>query len=381
MIALSASLIVAGPAAALSEDGSGTNVRLFGAVGDGYADDTRAFQQAIAAASDHGLVVLPDGKFRLNDTIVITKPVKIVGTGFATQIFNGNDKTLFQLVNVNNVEIRDLYLGSSSTQFGVSLIELVNSHHNQINNVTMLGGYYGLHLKGSLLNTVIDLRSGENFGGFFVKTSETTTWVMGESYNQISANANTFIAPVLEGGVNGIVMTDNNFAQGSIHIFGGTMEGITGTALTFQNTGLNSSVTGVHFEGNGVDIVTQAASNIRISSIVSVTPGQINLVGDSRNVSITDSIANNIHIDIGDAIYPGGSLGAGTGTGAKRIILQNITTCVSLPSVISPKPTGDNYFGGLPNGPSSPQIPNPAEGGAFRKDIVYTNIGVVCGGG
>jgi Pectate lyase superfamily protein len=159
MIALSASLAVAAPAAAMNEDGSDTNVRRFGAIGDGFADDTRAFQQAIDHARDHGLVFLPDGKFRLSATIVITKPVKIVGTGFATQIYNNNNRTLFQLVNVNNVEIRDLYLGSSSTQAGVSLIELVNSHHNQINNVTMLGGYYGLHLKGSLLNTVTDLRA------------------------------------------------------------------------------------------------------------------------------------------------------------------------------------------------------------------------------
>jgi hypothetical protein len=373
MIALSASLAVAAPAAAMNEDGSDTNVRRFGAIGDGFADDTRAFQQAIDHARDHGLVFLPDGKFRLSATIVITKPVKIVGTGFATQIYNNNNRTLFQLVNVNNVEIRDLYLGSSSTQAGVSLIELVNSHHNQINNVTMLGGYYGLHLKGSLLNTVTDLRSGTNFGGFFASTSVTNTWVMGEPFNQVSANANTFIAPMLEGGVNGILITDTT-AQGSIHILGGTMEGMTGTALTFQNTGLNSSVAGVHFEANRFDIVTQAASNIRISSILSVTPGQINLIGDTRNVSITDSIANNIYIDIGNGAYPGG-------TGAKRIILENISTCISSPSVISPTPTPDPAFGVLPNGPSSPVIANPAAGGAPRKDIVYTNIGWICGGG
>jgi Pectate lyase superfamily protein len=371
MVALSASLTFASPVAAMSEDGSDTNVRRFGAIGDGFADDTRAFQQAIDHARDHGLVFLPDGKFRLSATIVITKPVKIVGTGFSTQIYNSNNRTLFQLVNVNNVEIRDLYLGSSSTQAGVSLIELLNSHHNQINNVTMLGGYYGLHLKGSLLNTVTDLRSGTNFGGFFAATSVTNTWVMGEPLNAVSANANTFIAPMLEGGLNGIVMTDGT-AQGSIHIFGGTMEGINGTALTFQKTGLNSSVTGVHFEANGVDILTQAASNIRISSIFS--PAQINLTGDTRNVSITDSIANNIYIDLGDAAYPGGS-------GAKRIILENISTCISSPSVISPKPTADPALGVLPNGPSSPVIPNPAAGGAARKDIVYNNIGWICGGG
>jgi hypothetical protein len=242
----------------------------------------------------------------------------------------------------------------------------------------MLGGYYGLHLKGSLLNTIIDLRSGTNFQGFFAPTAVTNTWVMGEAFNQISANANTFIAPVLEGGTNGIVLTDNA-GQGSLNIMGGTMEGLSGTGLTFQNTGLPSSVTGVHFEANRVDVLAQAATNIRISSVLS--SDQINLVGDTRNVSITDSVANNISIDMGDKIYPAGALGTGTGTGAKRIILQNVTTCVAQGSSILPAPLGDPYFGGLPNGPSSPIIPNPAEGGAARKDIVYTNIGSYCSGG
>jgi hypothetical protein len=67
--------------------------------------------------------------------------------------------------------------------------------------------------------------------------------------------------------------------------------------------------------------------------------------------------------------------------GAKRILFQNITTCVANPSVISPAPTGDPYFGGVPNGPASPIIPNPAEGNQPRKDIVYMNIGAYCSGG
>jgi hypothetical protein len=198
------------------------------------------------------------------------------------------------------------------------------------------------------------------------------------SRNQISANANTFIAPVLEGGTNGIVLTDNE-GQGSLNILGGTMEGISGTALTFSGTQLPSSATGTHFESNGVDVSTQAATNIRLSAIVSLS--QINLLGDTRNVSITDSVANNIFLDVGDRIYPGAALGAGTGTGVKRIILQNITTCVAQPSAILPAPTGDPYFGGLPNGPSSPIIANPAKGNQPRQDIVYLNIGRYCGGG
>src|SRR5262249_36597330 len=157
-----------------------------------------------------------------------------------------------------------------------------------------------------------DMRSGVNIGGFFAPVSPTNTWVKGEPSNQISANANTFIAPVLEGGANGIVLTDNA-GQGSLNIVGGTMEGISGTALMLSGTNLPSSVTGTHFEANGVDVSIQAASNIRLSAIVSLS--QINLLGDTRNVSITDSVANNIFLDVGDQVYPGAALGAGTGTG------------------------------------------------------------------
>jgi hypothetical protein len=372
VLAFAISLAIVGSAGALSEDGSNTYVKKFGAAGDGKSDDTYAFQQAIAQVKAGGTVILPDGNYTLSDTIVITKPVNIVGTGFATQIYNNNNKTLFRFVNVNNSAIRDLYLGSNSTQQGVSLIEFVNSHHNQVNNVTMLGGYYGLHLQGSLLNTIIDLRSGTNFGGFFAPTSTNNTWIMGERYNNISANANTFIAPVLEGGVNGIVIADTH-GEGSLNITGGTIEGVSGTGLTLQGTFLPSTVAGVHFEANVMaDIVLQAASNVRLSAIVS--DKQINLMGDSRNVTISDSIAQNISIDMGDRRYP-------LGTGAKRIILQNITTCWAAgPSLISPTPTPDPNFG-MPDGPSSPVIPNPQAGGAPRLDIIYTNIGNLCGGG
>jgi hypothetical protein len=372
LLATAWSIAVAAPAAALNEDGSQAHVMQYGAKGDGINDDTVAFQKTFDQVKAGGIVVLPEGHFTLSSTVVITKPVTIIGAGFATQIYSNSGQTLFQLVNVNDSVIRDVYLGSSSTVPGVSLIELVNSHRNQINNVTMLGGYYGLHLKGSLLNTMIDIRSGTNFQGFFAPTSVTNTWVMGEPFNQVSANANTLIAPVLEGGTNGIVLTDNA-GQGSINILGGTMEGVTGTALTFQATFLPSSVTGTHFEANGIaDIVIQASSNIHISSVVSNMP--INLLGDSRNVKISDSAAQTISIDMGDSRYP-------LGTGAKRIILENITACWASNSLgISPAPTVDPNFG-MPNGPSSPQISNPMAPGALRKDIIYTNIGSLCGGG
>jgi Pectate lyase superfamily protein len=353
------------------------NIHNHGARCNGTFDDTAAIRRAIDKAPVGGMVLVPPGRCVVSDTIVINtaNAVSIVGAGRASQIFQKSNKTLFEFQGVNALVIKDLFLGSAATGAGTSLIKLTNSHHMRIDNVTMLGSYYGLHLNGSILNTMVDLRSGVNFASAFFAAglvSANQYWVFGERFNSISANANTFIAPVLEGGVNGIWIKDTN-GEGSLNITGGTIEGVSGTALRLETTFLPSSITGLHFEANGVaDIVLQAAFNVRISAILSIT--QINLSGRTRNIKISDSMAQNISIDLGDGAYP-------TGTGAARIILENITTCFADgPSVISPPPTSDPDVG-QPNGPSSPVIPNTLIPGKFRKDIIYTNIGNLCGGG
>lgn len=310
---LSLCAIFAGSASAFDENASNSLLRLNGATGNGRADDTEAFRRAIAQLGSGGLLFVPKGHYILTGTIVITTPITIVGVGAESQIYNNNGKTLFQFVKVNNAAIRDVYLGSNSSQAGVSLIELQNSHHNEISNVTLLGGYYGLHLAGSLLNTIIDLRSGTNFQGFFAPTSINYSWVMAEPLNGISANANTFLAPALEGGTNGLQIQDNN-GQGSVQIMGGTIEGVSGVGLTFQNTFLPSSVTGVDFESNGQDVNINSSSNIRFSAINSV-PGPatsnpaISLSGDTRNLQISDSNISSLAVNMS----------------TKRVILQNIT--------------------------------------------------------
>ena len=134
---------------------------------------------------------------------------------------------------MDGLSIRDLFLGSAAIAPGTALIKLTNSNHMRIDNITMLGSNIGLYLSGSLLNTIVDLRSGTNFGGlFFAATSVSTnqTWVYGERLNTFSSNANTFIAPVLEGGTNGIYLKDTN-GEGSLTIIGGSIEGVSGTGI------------------------------------------------------------------------------------------------------------------------------------------------------
>lgn len=192
---------------------------------------------------------------------------------------------------------------------------------------------------------------------------------MPSRFGGISANANTFIAPVLEGGTNGIVLSDGN-GQGSLQIIGGSIEGVSATGLSFQNTFLPSSVTGVHFEANGqADIVINNSSNIRLSAIVSVSaaslaynPNIISFTGDTRNVQITDSLISSIVVS----------------ASTKRIQLQNITfglggsycpfANVNLPAVNPALPYGSIAYG--PNNPFPGPIAN----------ITAMNIGNYCAG-
>jgi hypothetical protein len=71
--------------------GAGVNVRDFGAVGDGKADDTGAFQRAVD--SGKGDIFIPRGVYRLAKTIVAdldrVGPLSITGTGTAKIIMAG----------------------------------------------------------------------------------------------------------------------------------------------------------------------------------------------------------------------------------------------------------------------------------------------------
>lgn len=271
------------------------DVTNYGAKGNGSTDDTGAIQKALAATVDGSVLFFPTGKYVVTREILITKRVSLLGLGQGSQIFQStNGENLFHLSGTQAVFVRDLYLGSASTLEGTSLIRLTNSHHVRVDNVIMLGGYYGVHLKSSLLNTFTGLRTGTNFGGFFTSTSVNQIWVFGERFNSISSNANTFVAPALEGGTNGILLTDTN-SEGSISIYGGTIEGVANEGLRLQGTGLPSVISALHMEANGnSDITLAGASRVRIESVLATK--KIELSGTSLNNTVSESMVEKIAI-------------------------------------------------------------------------------------
>lgn len=329
------------------------NVLDFGATGNGVDDDTAAFKAAIASMESGGMLFVPQGKYVISETLTVTKPISIYGVGLGSQIYQAANLSLFVFQGVAATTVSGLYLGSAATEPGASLLKFINSHHNRIVNMSMLGGYYGLYLNGSLINTIEDLRSGTNFQRFFAPTSANQYWVYADAINRYSANANTFIAPVLEGGVNGIYLSDTG-GQGSLNITGGTIEGLSGVAVTFYNTFLPSSIIGLHMEENAeADIVIHDSLNIRISAVLAlkgIIMSQSTAARAPRNISISDSIVE--HITIPES--------------AKRIRIVNLTTCTKAGSV------GSGIVNNVPPGSTDKFDGSPS--------VVMSQIGPYCYG-
>jgi hypothetical protein len=121
----------------LANDGSGNlswdsgesayvyDVKAYGAVGNGSADDTDAIQAAIAAAAAgayKGVVFFPDGAYNFDETLVIPSMVSLVGNGMRNAFLNymGSD-TAIMLDGVAFVGIRHLRLYCAPSGTGIAI--------------------------------------------------------------------------------------------------------------------------------------------------------------------------------------------------------------------------------------------------------------------
>ena len=100
----------------------------FGAIGDGTADDTVAFQNALTYLANGGVLLVPSGRYKLTDTLVLNTGITIQGQGDGDRTFgipNVNavssyiyqttpSKSVFSIGgNKRNIRIFDISLGSS----------------------------------------------------------------------------------------------------------------------------------------------------------------------------------------------------------------------------------------------------------------------------
>lgn len=84
------------------------NVKDFGAIGNGIADDSPAFNSAIAEMQKGDILYIPPGRYKLEDSIEpITKIITIEGTkGYSILDFSKAPKGRGGLINATNIDGR-----------------------------------------------------------------------------------------------------------------------------------------------------------------------------------------------------------------------------------------------------------------------------------
>ena len=141
--------------------------QMFGASGDGIADDTSALQAAISYAEENtGFLYIPSGEYRITGTLNIRKSVRIVGDkgcinykstylrhygdGDISAIFIGSEDGSF----VHNVFIENIALGNFSVDFLNEYAEektgitFANASEIQVKDCSIYGFHVGVCMSG-----------------------------------------------------------------------------------------------------------------------------------------------------------------------------------------------------------------------------------------
>jgi hypothetical protein len=167
------------------------SVKDFGAVGDGWHDDTAAIQASIAALPKGGSVFVPPGAYRISDALVLPSNIYLFGAGRANTTINQTalSENGLSLSSVRYVTVRDItFVGpSAGTGDGISIVNC-NASTISLDNVDVLQfGRNGLYV-----NNTIGVRV---LGGMFNLNGTTGMSIVSGSYEFLSVGSDIFNNP------------------------------------------------------------------------------------------------------------------------------------------------------------------------------------------
>jgi hypothetical protein len=298
------------------------NVKDYGAIGDGTANDTAAILAAIAAAETNlgGTVYFPCGSYAVSATITPTSlaiPITFKGDGKyettqGTRIkwIGGNNDSI--LKPPSYATIQDMFIYNSNSSTGLIGIDMLGTGLNPLGrvrcvNVDVKDCASGWAFEQSYYNELTSCSALYNNIGFDLRQE---------------ANAITFIN--CSANVNAKGISDENVAGGgarSITWMGGTFEGNTTAGINISASSLSTGwvFNGAYFEDNyqtavlrnNVELIAPFINADGVSGGVSVRPA-IDIAA-SRGIRITNLSATNSVTDL--FTFSGGTndyLGSGT---------------------------------------------------------------------
>lgn len=104
-----------------------TNVKLFGAVGDGVTDDVEPIQQSINKLTNGGTVFFPEGVYIISKRLILKDNVTLDGSNATIKlkanrpiqtdgVTEWDNNTLFHLENLKNISFNNLVLDGNETE-------------------------------------------------------------------------------------------------------------------------------------------------------------------------------------------------------------------------------------------------------------------------
>lgn len=268
------------------------NVKNFGAKGDSINDDTTAIKQAIEYAyKTSKKVYIPQGVYKITDTITTDKPIKICGSiGVETD----NGTTLCKegsfigiQINSRNVELTDIKITSNkSIDLHDGLVIGDSSKNAQacvLNNITVINcGGNGITLKQCNNGYFGNISVINNNGNGFIMTQTDECNYSGNIINITNSYGNGKCGVVISGEGNRVYACSQSNISDNIRIDGWATNNIINGYTEYSINGYEVNVT-----GNGFANTINGCFRSTTNKVYHSATGMIN------NIEFTKDIQNN----------------------------------------------------------------------------------------
>jgi hypothetical protein len=271
------------------------DIRAFGAVGDGSADDTAAIQAAIASIGTRGgLVLVPQGVYRVTAPLIVSRDyVTLRGIGRGSEVFAGpgwSGQAMIISSGHKGIRIEDLWLDGQDGRAGLAIDmtpPLGVEAHNWVQ---------GNHVSGFLAG----LRIGSGgFGCHILRNTISTSGTLTETSRGID----------LQGPDNIVAFNRiTNFQETGIHLGAGGQQVIGNHVYAYVRAVTSAPYpTAMTLSGGGLQVIEgNYLDNVRQNAAVLVAPETGRPIRRVliRGNSFMAAAAMRNRLDTAEACYP-----------------------------------------------------------------------------
>ena len=317
-----------------------SNVKQFGALGNGSTDDTASLQAALTAASGGGSVFIPSGTYIISADLLVPSNCLIIGAGRSSilKAAAGTNANVLNLTSVSHVTISDIVIDGNKANVAVLGIQYTHLsgifltlsddititrcyiHDCAVSGIMANGGCSNLMITQNRLVACYDNQiyiRAKDIAPYTICTNVTVSGNVctGGSFSGVQGLGSTYITfanNVCTGNGPTMAQGDGVGSEGCSHI------------TIASNVCANNGIQGVNVRGT-----TETGGN-QISSYVTVTgnecSGQTSTNGDAGGISITDT----------DTIVVSGNLvyNNGFGINITDVLAQGANHCQIIGNVV-----------------------------------------------